>query len=108
MYARRFIECLSKWIVFEGHRWQTKKSVNVIIDNPASQGQSNTTTNPSAKQNKTSDAQTTASQRAGGTKPESKHPNPTQYQDGAYSSERRNATIHFPNSVEKFVSIFVS
>jgi ADP-ribosylglycohydrolase len=132
LYARRFIECLSKWIVFEGERWQPDRSVALIINVPASQGQSNNTTNSSAKQNRNSDPQTTASQRAYGTKPDSKqnnktqpsnaatasnaqgypnngqysdwnpdslvyrnstYPNPTQYQDGAYLSERSNAIL---------------
>ena len=47
VYGLRFIQCLSKWIVYEGQRWQPNKSLASIITVPTPQSQSNTTTDSS-------------------------------------------------------------
>jgi ADP-ribosylglycohydrolase len=52
VYARSFIQCLSKWIVYEGERWEPEKSQAFSTVSSTAQAQSNATTGSSSKQNR--------------------------------------------------------
>jgi hypothetical protein len=49
VYAKKFIECLSSWIVYEGERWQPEKSLAPNSARSTSQGQSTPTVDQSNK-----------------------------------------------------------
>jgi ADP-ribosylglycohydrolase len=58
MYARRFIQCLSKWIVYEGEIWQPDQSHVSVMTISTPQPQSNAITASSAKQTQSSNTKT--------------------------------------------------
>jgi hypothetical protein len=85
MFAQKFILCLSKWIVYEGQRWDPKKSQNLPVRTPTRRLQSNTTNGSSTTQKPDSNMQKTASQSGQQTSTEK-------------SSERVSKTKETPSS----------
>ncbi|CAF4292319.1 unnamed protein product [Rotaria sp. Silwood2] len=62
LYGKGFIECLSKWIVFEGERWSPEKRPPLTTTTSIVQQQANVTTSVSNKQHLYSNTNTSASQ----------------------------------------------
>ena len=62
MYAPKFIQCLSKWIVYEGGRWDPNRSQALVVSNRKPNSQSNTTNALSTTQKPNSNTQQPASQ----------------------------------------------
>jgi ADP-ribosylglycohydrolase len=83
LYAKDFIECLSRWIVYEGEQWQPQKSMAVNTVCSTSQKPSSPTVEKSAKPKPSSNAQSSYRQ-----------PDP---QD-QHSKPKSNATQPKPNN----------
>jgi ADP-ribosylglycohydrolase len=57
VYAKNFIQCLSKWIVYEGEQWSPERSLTSAAVPLASQGQSATIAGSSSKHKTTYNSQ---------------------------------------------------
>ncbi|CAF0906519.1 unnamed protein product [Rotaria sordida] len=62
LYGKTFIQCLSKWIVYEGERWQPNRLPDLVSTISVRQQRFNSATNLFNNQNTNSNMYTTASQ----------------------------------------------